>query len=361
MAEEKPSLAGLPKEVTENPEERLAGCIVGNDVLAEVLRTVRLSGSVQFCFMPAGAWFVRAPSRGLPANGMPFHIVAEGSCWLKMDGKVWMLSEGDIVAFPFGSPHELGVGNAGRLIEPVENLPPRPWRQVPLLPFGDAGPRVRLLCGYLVCEAIHFRPLRQALPPLIHARTKGASEARWLAATIEQIVAEVDRPQSGGMSMVERLTEITFIELLRHEINSAGPPATGWLAALGDPALGRCISIVHADPRREWSIQDLSTASGLSRSSLAERFETMLGTSPMRYVRDWRLCLASMALSSTSNSITAIAYDAGYGTEAAFSRAFSRVYGAPPGTWRQQNAKRRLVAAHSDYNSSSGPSEARGR
>ena len=86
-------------------------------------------------------------------------------------------------------------------------------------------------------------------------------------------------------------------------------------------------------------MQDLSTAAGLSRSTLAERFETMLDTSPMRYVRDWRLCLASVALSTTTKGIAAIAHDAGYGTEAAFNRAFSRAYGAPPAAWRQ-GAKR---------------------
>ena len=82
-------------------------------------------------------------------------------------------------------------------------------------------------------------------------------------------------------------------------------------------------------------MQNLPAASGLSRSTLAERFETMLGTSPMRYVREWRLCLACLALSSTTKRIAAIAHEAGYGTEAAFNRAFSRAYGVPPATWRQ--------------------------
>jgi AraC-like DNA-binding protein len=82
-------------------------------------------------------------------------------------------------------------------------------------------------------------------------------------------------------------------------------------------------------------VQDLTAAAGLSRSTLSERFEAMLGTSPMRYIRDWRLCLASVALSTTSKGIAAVAHEAGYGTEAAFSRAFSRAYGAPPAAWRQ--------------------------
>ena len=139
--------------------------------------------------------------------------------------------------------------------------------------------------------------------------------------------------------MLERLTEISFIELLRHQIIAANNQPGGWLAALADPALGKCLAFIHDDPAREWSVQNLSAACGLSRSALSERFETMLDTSPMRYVRDWRLCLASQALNTTTKRIAAIAHEAGYGTEAAFNRAFSRAYGVPPATWRQR-AKR---------------------
>jgi len=138
--------------------------------------------------------------------------------------------------------------------------------------------------------------------------------------------------------MLERLTEITFIELLRHEILAADP-GSGWLAALADPSLGRCLARIHDDPHRDWSLQELAAVSGLSRSTLAERFEEVLDTSPMRYVRDWRLYLASVALGTTRKPVAAVAHDAGYGTEAAFSRAFSRAYGVPPAAWRQRSRK----------------------
>jgi AraC-like DNA-binding protein len=330
-------LAGLPQELIESPH---AGRRADDDVLSDVLHTVRLSGSLQFCFMPTGAWQTDAtPSLAKladsPSRTMPFHIMVEGTCWLKMDGREWVLAAGDIVAFPFGTGHQLGAGSGGRLVTPVQDLPPKPWREIPVLRYGDGPQRVRLLCGYLLCDAMSFRPLRNALPPLIHVRTASIGDAGWLRATIGQIVAEVDSPRTGGVSMLERLTEITFIELLRHEIIAARPGAVGWLAALADPALGRCLALIHDDPRRDWSILDLAAASGLSRSTLTERFETVLDTSPMRYVRDWRLYLASVALSTTGKGIAAVAHDAGYGTEAAFNRAFSRAYGVPPAAWRQ--------------------------
>jgi AraC-like DNA-binding protein len=243
---------------------------------------------------------------------------------------------GDIVVLPFGTVHQLGAGSDGTVINPGPDLPPRPWREVPVLRYGNGRSGARLLCGYLQCDATSFRPLRHALPPLLHVRTAAAGDAGgWLRATVMQIAAEVDKPRTGGLFMLERLTEIAFTELLRHRIASASPESVGWLAALADPPLERCLALIHDDPKHDWSLQELAAAAGLSRVTLTARFERMLDTTPMRYVREWRLCLASVALTTTGRAIAAIADEAGYGTEAAFNRAFSRTYGVPPAAWRQ--------------------------
>ena len=160
--------------------------------------------------------------------------------------------------FPFGTGHQLGAGTGGSTITPTRLLPPKPWREVPILHHGIGQERVRLLCGYLQCDILNFRPLRDTLPTLLHVRTQSDADSAWLQATIDQITAEVDRPRSGGLSMLERLTEITFIELLRHEIMAAPPGSTGWLAALGEPALGRCLSLIHDDPEKSWTVETLA-------------------------------------------------------------------------------------------------------
>jgi AraC-like DNA-binding protein len=322
--------------MTANPGE--------NDALSDVLRSIRLTGSLQFCFMPSGAWQTDGESRlATLAAGIrptiPFHILVEGSCWLGIDGKEVALAAGDVVAFPHATPHTLGAGRGGTTVVPTLDLPPKPWRALPILRYGDGKTLVRLLCGYLQCEALNFGPLRAALPDMIHVRTGKDARAAWLGATLRQIVEEVDRPNAGGLSMLERLTEITFIELLRHEILAADPGSAGWLAALADPWLGRCLARIHDDPHRNWTVEGLAVVSGLSRSTFAERFEEVLETSPIRYVRDWRLYLASVALGTTRKSVADVAYDAGYGSEASFSRAFSQAYGMPPATWRQRSRK----------------------
>lgn len=309
-------------------------------MLSGVLSSIRLSGSLQFCFMPSGDWQTDdEPAFDKDGGGsgvMPFHIMVEGSCWLKMPGRQVDLAAGDIVAFPFGTGHQLGHGEGGRMINPTKLLPPKPWREIPVLQYGAGSSPQRVLCGYLQCDAMDFRPMRKALPTLLHLRTAARGDAHWLRATIEQIVREVDRPRTGGISMLERLTEIIFIELLRHEILASGTGSVSWLAALADPPLSRCLALIHDGHNRDWSVQRLAEAAGLSRSALAERFEAMLGTSPMRYIRDWRLYLASVALRTTRRSIATIGHDAGYGTEAAFNRAFSRTYGSPPAAWRKR-------------------------
>lgn len=328
-------MAGAPNELIERPAPESAA----GDVLSAMLRAVRLSGSVQFCFAPAGDWQTDAgPSLARlapPASAMPFHIVVEGDCWLRIEGREIELSQGDIVAFPFGTGHQLGGGRGGDTLTPVDDLPPRPWGEIPVLQYGAGGPRVRLFCGYLEFAAASFRPLRDALPTLLHVRPR-AEGLDLLAATLGQIAAEVDRPRAGGVSVLERLTEVTFIEVLRQYVATTPPGQRGWLAAMTDPPLAKCLELIHAEPDRKWSLGDLAARAGLSRSAMSARFESVLGTSPMRYVRDWRLCLAGVALSDTGRPIAAIAEEAGYGSEAAFNRAFARAQGVPPAAWRKR-------------------------
>jgi AraC-like DNA-binding protein len=337
------SLAAAPKELIAKPKRVNArtSLLAAEDVLSDVLRTIRLNSAMQFCFMPDGDWETDAvPSFADQATeattAIPFHIVVRGSCWVKLKGALTQLEEGDIVAFPFSTGHQLGAGKGGRLIIPARDLPPMPWRDLPVLRYGAGESHLRLLCGYLSCNAINFQPLRNALPLMLHVRTSREADTGWLGSVIAQIAAEVDCPRSGSRSMLERLTEITFIEILRHYILSARLGSVGWLAALADPQLARCLALIHTEPQRDWSIQDLAAVAGMSRSSLSGKFESVLQTSPIRYLREWRLFLASVTLANGSQPIVAVAEQAGYGTEAAFNRAFSRAFGLPPAAWRQR-------------------------
>jgi hypothetical protein len=245
------------------PADTCAAQPADTDVLSNVLRSVRLTGSLQFCFMPTGAW--QTEGKGAlskladdAAIAIPFHIVVAGSCWLRMDGRQINLEAGDVLAFPFGTPHQLGAGTGGRLIAPVGDLPPKPWREVPVLRYGEAREGARA-CGYLQCDAIRFRPLRAPLPMLMHVRTADPT-TRIGCATIDRDGAgEWTRPRAGALSMLERLTEITFIELLRHQVLATPAKSVGWLSALR-PGAG-AMPVGH--PRRPARLVGIRSGSGV--------------------------------------------------------------------------------------------------
>nr|WP_245925268.1 AraC family transcriptional regulator [Aliiruegeria haliotis] len=156
----------------------------------------------------------------------------------------------------------------------------------------------------------------------------------WLAAIIVQIVNEVDQPQIGSPQVLERLTEVALLEVLRRQILEAPTKAVGWMAAIQDKGLSNCLAHIHRNPRKNWTLAKLATESGQSKSSLSANFKSKLDMSPMQYLRHCRLFLASQDLRRTSDSIAKIAIKSCYGTEAAFSRAFKNCFGTSPAAWR---------------------------
>lgn len=314
---------------------------MGADVLSTLLKSVRIAGSLQFCVHAAGHWQTDgAPRLGQLARAavpaIPFHVVASGRCWVRVEGRVLDLDAGDVVAFPFATGHALGLGEAGALICPIDDLPPRPWADVPVLRYGDGPIATRLLCGFVSLEAMNFQPLREALPVVMRIEHRAPRTSTLVRSAVQALIAEADARSPGGNSVVERLTEIILIELLRSEIVSRQGSARGLLAGMSDPIVARALGSIHAMPLENWTVNSLAQASATSRSVLSERFGAIIGKSPMRYLREWRLFLACSALASTRKPVSRIAEEAGYDTEAAFSRAFSRLHGVPPARWRDQ-------------------------
>lgn len=320
---------------------------MGADVLSTLLKSVRIAGSLQFCVHAAGHWQTDgAPRMGQLARtatvpAIPFHVVATGRCWVRVEERVVDLEQGDVIAFPFATGHALGLGEEGPLIRPVNDLPPRPWSDVPVLRYGDGPIATRLLCGFVSLEAMNFQPMRDALPVMMRIESRAPGTSPLVRSAVQALVAEADARSPGGSSVVERLTEIILIELLRSEVASRQGTSRGLLAGMTDPIVARALASMHATPTAHWTVASLAKASATSRSVLLDKFASIIGRSPMRYLREWRLLLASNALSDTAKPVSRIAEEAGYDTEAAFSRAFSRLHGVPPARWRAQARKER--------------------
>lgn len=339
------SLAELPQNMIETTGRPLLRQVAGDDVLANLLKDVRVNRCLQFCFESDGTWLADAtPPPFRPPGSVSFHIVLEGQIWIESGETRVIVEAGDVVIFPRGSRHFIGAGNSGRLLTPLEVLPPLPWAAIPIVSFREVdAPCVRILCGFLEARVLDFQPLLAALPDLMIARTSHQSED-WLMPAVHRLMREIDEPSPGGMTIVIRLSEIVFIELMRRQMLLAKSADAGWLSAIGDSVLHKSLMLLHRAPEDNWTQQTLATASGVSKTVLCHRFHKVLGVSPMRYLRDWRLYLASAQLTETDLPILAIAERACYGTEAAFSRAFSRQYGTPPAEWRRR-AKGATAAA----------------
>jgi transcriptional regulator GlxA family with amidase domain len=148
------------------------------------------------------------------------------------------------------------------------------------------------------------------------------------------MLEEACRNRPGGASILGRLAELLFVEVLRRHMEELGENAIRWLAAVKDPIVGKALQLMHGDLARSWPIDRLGRCIGLSRSALADRFRDLLGEPPMQYLTRWRLQIAAQLLRDSHDGIAAIAARVGYESEAAFNRAFKRYAGEPPATWR---------------------------
>lgn len=327
----------------------------GGDVLSDVLRRFRVTGAALLRGEYSAPWAWEAPGARTIGQHLHsettrlviFHIVADGRCWLEVEGQDrQLLTKGDLVGFPHGHAHRMGCGEGARPYPLIDLFPPRPWSSVPTIRQVDGDDICRLLCVYLRCEDLLFDPVMPALPSLIVVRPGRRAEAGFIDAAVRHLIAEAGDGRPGSACLTARLTEIMFIEVLRLHIAGLGSQDRGWLAALNDSYVARALHLFHEAPDHGWSIASICAEVGLSRSALNERFQRLLGMSPMRYLTLWRLQLAAQQLMSTNAPLSAIAHRSGYGSEEAFSRAFKRVAGVAPAEWRStQRARRADVAA----------------
>jgi AraC-like DNA-binding protein len=208
------------------------------------------------------------------------------------------------------------------------------------LPFvvteGGSGPdQLRLVCGFLGCDALPFNPVLSALPALMKVRMAGDSADR-LKALLEFAVAESIDARAGSRSVLLRIAELVFVEVLRSYLTSASCHGAGWLNGLRDPVVARALAALHAQTARPWTLPDLAHEAGASRSVLAERFTCFVGYPPMLYLTRWRIQLAASRLAAGTAPVSTVAGDVGFESEAAFCRAFKKVTGVTPASWRRR-------------------------
>jgi transcriptional regulator GlxA family with amidase domain len=178
--------------------------------------------------------------------------------------------------------------------------------------------------------------LIEALPRVIKSGASHNSDNTWLGQFIRIAVVEAAEKRAGSETVLTKLSELMFIEVLRRHIETLPADNAGWLAGLRDPSVCKVMSLLHDTPAHDWTLETLPKQSGLSRSVLAERFAEVVGIPPMHYLAKWRMQLASELLTTSNASVAGIAADIGYESEASFSRAFKKMIGVPPSGWRRK-------------------------
>lgn len=296
------------------------------DVLTDVLNALQLKSSVYCRSELGGKW-------SLHFSPMPcavFHVLHQGQGFIRLESSEQniALEAGDLLMIPQGVGHTI-TNDLSRVSRP--NIPIDRYGECAVLRWSN-NPSSILLCGTFDFEQQHH-PLLASLPPLIHFR---AVELPGLQALLELMAQEAGSESLGRQTVLRRLADVLFVQMLRRWVHSQNSQTKGWLAALHDPQVGKALGLIHADPRQDWTVVSLATAVSRSRSSFAAQFTALVGEPPFSYLTRWRMHTAAALLKNPALPMQEIAERVGYTSEVAFSKAFKRELGKAPGMYRRE-------------------------
>jgi AraC-like DNA-binding protein len=316
------------------------------DAFSEVLNGVRLKGALFFSAEFSAPWRLSTPHcRALTSTLAPgashmliYHFVVDGSARVRLHDETEVeLRPGEIVVFPHGDSHHLSSGSGANQIDGAAILQKVASRDLSPMRAGGGGTTTSFVCGYLTCDPLLCGPILEGLPPMLKVNIRTDRSGHWLEQSILHLVEEAASGGAGSDAMLAKLTEALFVDTLRRYVSELPDQTVGWLAGARDPIVGRSLALLHSRPSHPWTIAELATEVGLSRSSLVERFTRYLSVPPIAYLTGWRLRLAAQALTDTPRGVADIAADVGYESEAAFNRAFRRAFDIPPARYRRRS------------------------
>jgi AraC-like DNA-binding protein len=319
------------------------------DALSEAMRAVRLTSALFFNGEFSAPWRFATPAQDKLAPIVSpdserlvlFHLVTDGEAIARTAGHEDVaLTAGDIVVFPQGDAHEVWSGRTSRLFPGTRLVPKLEKGELAAEKWGGTGAVTRIICGYLGCERHADGSFLSGLPPIFKVNVRSSPAGAWIESAIRNGASEIESERAGRLAVLAKLAEALFVEALCRYMEELPPERTGWLATARDPKVGQALALLHRQPARAWTLADLARESGMSRTILAERFVQLMGESPLAYLGRWRLQLAARQLMTTERKVLQVAYDVGYESEAAFSRAFRREFGTPPARYRRERRVR---------------------
>jgi len=263
------------------------------------------------------------------------HLIVAGSCNFDTVGESRRVTAGELLFLPFPDRYRFLNGEPPEKAQAADIVQSGPVEGMWAVDYGGGGEEVRMVCGFLESSEFLFTPVFRTLPRLLIEQTAEDSVGALIASTVRELATLVAAATPGTQAVLGRLMELLFVELLRRHVGRLPAGAKGWFAALNDPIVGRALQRLHEEPGHRWTVDELARDVGSSRTVLVDRFKALLGRPPIEYLASWRIQLAAERLRVGHESIPSIAAHIGYESEAAFIRAFKRITGTTPGSWRE--------------------------
>jgi AraC-like DNA-binding protein len=281
------------------------------EVLSDILRSMRVTGSVYFCQSVKPPWLMNFSE----SKKACFHYVRKGDCWLTSGQNVTRLGPGDLLYVEAGRNHTLSSDEPGKSEQ-------------------TARSSTLLLCGYCEFDTLAAHPLLENLPSLITVSAEELLRHGWLKTTLDQLSAEYMSQQPGSNVVVDKLTEILLVELIR--INFGRSEQSGFIGALFDKQVSAALELMHADPQKSWTLDNLASSVAMSRAAFAKRFKDRVGQTMFEYLTALRMQHARELLRESNLGLYEIANRVGYDSDLAFAKAFKRQSGITPFKFRKQ-------------------------
>ncbi|WP_246251928.1 AraC family transcriptional regulator [Ancylobacter pratisalsi] len=291
------------------------------DPLSDIIALLRPNTAISKPITGRGEWGVRYAPHDAPG----FTIILRGSCWIAFEGEEpWKLEKGSFLLLPSTPSFTLSShpGIACEQRDPMD-VPVRHGEQ-------HGAPEFEALGGTFRIEAINAPLVLALLPRMIHIPHSAGRSVR-LGRVIDLIMEECSGDEPGKDMILQRMLEVLLVEALRWPGVTPDDARVGLLTGLRDPALARVLRAIHADVRADWTVAGLAQIAAQSRSTFAARFGAVLGCGPIEYLTRWRMALAKDALLRGAKTLDRIAEDIGYESASAFSTAFRKRLGCPPG------------------------------
>ncbi len=273
---------------------------------------MRVQGSVYFCDALPPPWSKDYVELDQPS----FHLVRGGCCWIASGDVVECLYAGDLVFISADRDYRLG-----------SHPPDYPDR-------ADQSETL-LLCGYCEFDERLDHPLLKALPSLTIVRKEELLRHAWLKSTLDQLSAEYLSQQPGNQILINKLTEVVIIELIR--IDFGRSEQNSFVGALYDKKISLALALIHEEPERAWTLDLLASKTASSRASFSKKFRALVGQSMFEYLTALRMHRARELLRSSAAPVHDIANQVGYESELSFAKTFKRVTGTTPTRYRRDN------------------------